>query len=786
MPIKYLNRNNKITVSAGTQKAIFGYGYNGSPLSMTNLVSNTGVAATDTTGVGTARTGVAATGYGTDKAIFGYGDNGSSTSYSTTNLVSNNGVVATNTTGVGTARSYLAAAGYGTDKAIFAYGYTPSPATGYSISNLVSNTGVVATNTTGVGTARWGPSAARYGSDKSIFGYGQNSGTYVSITNLVSNTGVVATDTTGVGTARYLPAAAGYGSDKAIFGYGTTGTNTAVTNLVSNTGVVATDTTGVGTARFGLAGAGYGSDKAIFGYGSTGTLTAITNLVSNTGVVATDTAGVGTARQYLAAAGYSAGTSPAPGGIAYKNRNSAGTSTPTGNSVQFNGSNQYLSIANNAAFDFGTGDFTVEGWVYLNNNSTTAIVGTRTNDTSLTIRWCLYVGDGFLSCDVWNTSNARIALFAFQSTIPAGTWIHCALVRSGTSFRLYQNGIQSTNSATSPDAVSNSSTAINIGSFIASGVSNLNGNISNLRIVKGTALYTASFSVPTSPLTAIANTSLLACQSATIVDNSTNNLTITNNNSATVSSITPFTVVTATSTMKMKKVYSDAGISIITSGLVLNLDASNASSYPGSGTSWFDLSGNSNNGTLTNGPTFNSANGGSIVFDGSDDYVQVINGYTNTLKNNNNWSVSFWFKANSLSNDPVLLGPEVGQLNYYDLFLEVGINSIYFGAGGGSGVNYLTNSSVSLAINTIYNIVYIKTGITTGKVFLNGIEVPLSALGTGLGSMPNSNADFRIGTFKAGSFSLNGNIYQTLIYNKSLSAPEVLQNYNVTKAKFGL
>ena len=315
---KFNNRNNVASVLAGTQNAIFGYGYNGSPLSMTNLVSNTGVAATDTTGVGTARTGVAATGYGTDKAIFGYGDNGSSTSYSTTNLVSNNGVVATNTTGVGTARSYLAAAGYGTDKAIFAYGYTPSPATGYSISNLVSNTGVVATNTTGVGTARWGPSAARYGSDKAIFGYGQNSGTYVSITNLVSNTGVVATDTTGVGTARYLSAAAGYGSDKAIFGYGTTGTNTAVTNLVSNTGVVATDTTGVGTARFGLAGAGYGSDKAIFGYGSTGTLTAITNLVSNTGIVATDTTGVGTARQYLAAAGYSAGTSPAPSGLKFK------------------------------------------------------------------------------------------------------------------------------------------------------------------------------------------------------------------------------------------------------------------------------------------------------------------------------------------------------------------------------------------------------------------------------------------------------------------------------------
>ena len=101
-------------------KAIFGYGYTTTVLSMTNLVSNTGVVATDTTGVGTARYGLAGAGYGTDKAIFGYGITGSATSI--TNLVSNTGVVATNTTGVGTARYYLSAATYGTNKAIFGYG----------------------------------------------------------------------------------------------------------------------------------------------------------------------------------------------------------------------------------------------------------------------------------------------------------------------------------------------------------------------------------------------------------------------------------------------------------------------------------------------------------------------------------------------------------------------------------------------------------------------------------------------------------------------------------------
>jgi len=292
-----------IPTSNNTTKAIFGYGYNGSWLSMTNLVSNTGVVATDTTGVGTVRNALAAAGYGVDKAIFGYG-NASGTATSVINLISNVGVVANDTTGIGTARSQLAAAVYGYDKAIFGYGYT---AANVSIVNLVSNIGIVANDTLGVGTARYALAATRYGTDKAIFGYG-TTGAVVSMTNLVSNTGVVATDTTGVGTARYNLAAAGYSSDKAIFGYGLTSVAVSMTNLVSNTGVVATDTTGVGTVRSHLAASGYGTDKAIFGYGldnNTTTHLSMTNLVSNTGVVATDTTGVGTARRQLAAAGYS-------------------------------------------------------------------------------------------------------------------------------------------------------------------------------------------------------------------------------------------------------------------------------------------------------------------------------------------------------------------------------------------------------------------------------------------------------------------------------------------------
>ena len=202
---------------------------------------------------------------GATKAIFGYGTAGpvSGGAQSITNLVSSTGVVATDTAGVGTARQYLAAAGYGGDKAIFGYGWD---GTHYSMTNLVTNTGVVGNDVTGVGTVRKAHGAAGYGGDKAIFGFGQTpgGGDYVYATNLVSNTGVVASDVTfvyytGPGqtrTARGNYAAASYGGDKAIFGYGF---NTSVTNLISNTGVLGIDRTGVGTARFGLAAAGYSS-----------------------------------------------------------------------------------------------------------------------------------------------------------------------------------------------------------------------------------------------------------------------------------------------------------------------------------------------------------------------------------------------------------------------------------------------------------------------------------------------------------------------------------------------
>jgi len=291
-----------------TQKGIFCYGYEGGYHLLSNLVSSSGVVATDTSVAGTGVQDFGGASYGGDKGIFGYGEISTGGNTAKTNLVSNSGVVSADVTGVGSTRYQCRATDYGTDKAIFGYG---SPGSGtMSITNLVSNSGVVATDTTGVGTARTDLAAVGFGSTgQAIFGYGNTTGPAVkqSLTNIVANTGVVATDTSGVGTARSSLAAARYGTDKAIFGFGIdSSAKTAVTNLVSNVGVVASDTAGVGTTRLSLAATSYGGDKAIFGYGHPAAPSvSLTNLVSNTGVVASDTTGVGTGRARLSACGYS-------------------------------------------------------------------------------------------------------------------------------------------------------------------------------------------------------------------------------------------------------------------------------------------------------------------------------------------------------------------------------------------------------------------------------------------------------------------------------------------------
>ena len=104
---------------------------------------------------------------------------------------------------------------------------------------------------------------------------------------------------------------------------------------------------------------------------------------------------------------------------------------------------------------------------------------------------------------------------------------------------------------------------------------------------------------------------------------------------------------------------------------------------------------------------------------------------------------------------------------------------------------YIQNQNVSNTLGynltaRYFNIVFIKTGSTTGSVSVNSINIPMSISGGGLSSMPNINEDLRIGTFRQSGFELHGNIGQVKIYNRALSAQEILQNFNATRFRYGI
>ena len=230
--------------------------------------------------------------------------------------------------------------------------------------------------------------------------------------------------------------------------------------------------------------------------------------------------------------------------------------------------------------------------------------------------------------------------------------------------------------------------------------------------------------------------------------------------------------------------------SVIRDGLVFYIDAASPRCYSGSGNTANGLVGGIG-ATLVNGTGFSSANNGSFILDGTNDYISVPNGFTSYLKSNDYWSVDLWVKLlNQTAGEPVLVsaGPAIG---YFDLFLEVGDNQIYFAAGRGSDTGYIQNQNVSNTLGynltaRYFNIVFIKTGSTTGSVSVNSINIPMSISGVGLSSMPNINEELRIGTFRQSGFELHGNIGQVKIYNRALSQQEILQNFNATRFRYGI
>ena len=345
-----------------------------------------------------------------------------------------------------------------------------------------------------------------------------------------------------------------------------------------------------------------------------------------------------------------------------------GAFTPYGAnwSNYFDGTGDYLNPPNDSANSFGTGDFTVEAWIYPTSTSSASIVSNRGAGGADTVLTCAFSTANGLFLHTQNT-----AVLNTGTNVTANTWQHVAFVRASGTLKIYLNGV-SVGSASMTQNLS-STNALYIakdGTKNDGGETGLfSGYISNTRIVKGTAVYTANFTPPTAPLTAITNTSLLTCQSNRFIDNSSNNFTITRNGDVSVQRFSPFNPTAA---------YSAATI------------------------------------------------GGSGYFDGSGDWVQTPSS-ANLGLGTGNFTIEFWYYANpSQGSRTVLVGNSLGfttnawniQINNASPSIS---NRLQLWAYNLNSSGIVIQGGTTLVPNTWYHVALVRNG-NTFTFYLNGVS----------------------------------------------------------------
>ena len=323
--------------------------------------------------------------------------------------------------------------------------------------------------------------------------------------------------------------------------------------------------------------------------------------------------------------------------------------SPSGWSNYFDGNGDYLTADSNAAFNFGTGDFTVEAWVYPISNGqnfptflssvtgwSAGASGHRFNNVGYASKFWfgLNGSGGVASGDPFMASNNT---FAFN------TWHHYAITRSGNTFRMFVNGVLE-NTQTFSGSYNAGLGGLRSGWSTWDGSQGyFTGSVSNLRLIKGTAVYTANFTPPTQPLTAVVGTSLLICADNRFIDDSPNNFAITRTGDVRVQNFSPFKAVIQTPT-SYSAYFDGNGDYIRTAGLVLNNSAFTISFYfypttsnaiglfdsaPGQASTFRNYPANTiqdqNGGSVAFTPLVNQWNWMSIVGDGTN-FTVYLNG----------------------------------------------------------------------------------------------------------------------------------------------------------------
>ena len=383
--------------------------------------------------------------------------------------------------------------------------------------------------------------------------------------------------------------------------------------------------------------------------------------------------------------------------------------------IKFDGSSDYLVVADNVVLS--PVNVTVSMWLKRNDYQSSICNFLRRNDR-----------DAYALMAVNNTDTVRFrirnslaAVVDATTTMPLNTWTNLVGTFDGSNVRIYKDGVLA-NTAANTSAISYSGSTI--GDLIIARDDIVSGRYAPIN-VGSTLIY---------------NRALSAAEIAQNYEAQKSKFTNT----------------------------------IVQQGLVLNLDAGNPYSYAGAGTTWFDVSGNGYNGTLTNGPIYSSTNNGIINFDGTDDYS--ISTVTNITASS---TIAIWIKSSSYNNKiPISINEDSygSGPNLYFISSQICWNT------GDSASNPFSNSSYP--DSNWHYIVVTNDSSTNAKLYIDGALIGTASYRSTLSTTSNN---FWIGRFHGdNNYTINASIGQVQLYNRVLSAAEVLQNYNATKSRFGL
>jgi hypothetical protein len=329
--------------------------------------------------------------------------------------------------------------------------------------------------------------------------------------------------------------------------------------------------------------------------------------------------------------------------------------TPTSYSGYFDGTGDYLNFT---GYALGSGNFTIEAWVYLTSlpNAANALYSNGTSDSVSAISAAAYVSSGG-NLGFYNYPTATTT----SSTISLSTWTHVAIVRNSGTITLYINGVSG---ATVSNSNNISDTAVQIMRGFGGITSSPVGYMSNLRVVVGTAVYTSNFTPSTIPLTAIANTRLLTLQNAIFIDNSTNNYTITSNGDSVPRQFNPF--------------------------------------------GWTSSTGGN--------ATYSATNyGGSMYFDGTGDYLALPSNSAFAF-GTGDFTIEMWAYFASVANFPTLTDSRASTSSTagFNLGLSSAKVQLYT-------TSQLLIGATTLTANNWNHIAVTRSG-TTLRIFLNGVQ----------------------------------------------------------------